>query len=323
MSTDLQDLLDMQEQSMYGNGDGDGMGDLLGEQPLPLLNADAISLGAPGMPSKDDRSWSEVLRRAQDLILDNLYDFIRDHKPDRHEGRVVMYNLASAIIYTVSAQALQIRRQDDDLKKREKELRGELKQEEQNEVAAIFDRWSRGNRMQEYLACVKHRYGFAELERREPPYEEDRDGTPIPVTTGPRWDWYNAEYEMGEADREAIFDLSAVGYELYTVRQGRGRLRRLVNENRAKRLPDMDVSEWLEKLKSGKASNLEKLMGGTWLMQELVAFGLAHEGGDNPHWKHMERLYRGVQEAAARRSGWFRRKSSMSNSGGQEGEDYA
>ena len=320
MATDQLDLLDMEQGSV--NGNGDGMGDM-GELPLPLLAADAISMGPPGTGNgRDDRSWSEFLRRQQDIIMDSLWDFIRDHKPDSHEGRMVMQNVASAVIYTIMSEALQIKRRMDDLKQRDKELTRELDKDQVAAATAIFDRWSRGNRMQEYLVCIKHRYGFAELERMEPEYEEDENGVPVPVTSGPRWDWHNAAREMREADREAIFDLTAGGYELFTVWEARGRLRRQLNENRAKRLPDLDVSDWLAKVKSGKATNTEKLLGGTYLLQELVAFGLAHEGGDNPFWKHLRGLYRGVQEQASRgRSGWFRRRQAMGDGGDVGGDD--
>lgn len=307
------DLLGMEEGSLTG----DGMGDM-GERPLGLLPSDALSLGAPGGDSRNDRSWSEVLRREQDLIIDNIFDFIRDHKPDKHEGRAAMNNLASAIIFTVASRALQIKARDEQLKTREKEVSRELKGDELQKVEDAFDRWSKGNRMQEYLVCIKHRYGFEELERREPEYEEDEHGMPLPVTKGPRWDWYNAGHEMREADREAIFALSAAGYDLYNVKQSRGRLRREANENLAKRLPEMDVSDWRARVMGGKATNLDKLMGGTWLILELVAFGLAFEGEENPHWKHMERMYRGVQEMSARRSGWFRRKQSGGGGGGED-----
>ena len=304
------------------NGTGDnGMGDMGGdpESALSLLAADALSLGRPDDGRRDDRSWSEFLRRQQDINMDSLWDFIRDNKPDSHEGRMVLQNLASAAIYTITSQALQIKRQHDELKEREKELSGELKKEDQDAAAALFDRWARGNSMQQYLACVKHRHGFPELERREPPYEEDQDGVPVPVTEGPRWDWHQAEWDMGEADREAIFNLTARAHELYQVWQDMGRLRRQQNENRAKRMPDIDVSDWLAKVKGGKATNTEKLLGGTYLIQEMVAFGLAHQGDKNPHWLHLERLYRGVQDAATRRTGLFRRKQSMSDGGGPEG----
>ena len=307
------DLLEGTQNSLNGDGSHNGH-----EQDLGVLDSDAFSLGPQGDGRRDDRSWSEVLRREQDLILDNLFDFIRDHKPDSHEGRSVMFNLGSAVIYTVMAQVMQIKRQDDRLKTKAKEVERELKEGELAQVDAIFNRWSKGNSMQEYLACIKFRYGFQELERREPPYEEDSDGVPIPVNKGPRWDWHNSEREMRESDRLAIFDLSSKGYELYGIWQDRARLRRTVSENRARRLPDIDVSDWLEKLKSGKASSLEKMVGGTDLIMELVVFGLAYEGENNPHWKHMEKMYRGVSETAQRRSGWFRRNRA-SNDGDSQG----
>lgn len=316
MTTNGYDLLSVDEGSL----NGDGMGDM-GERPLPMLPADSFSLGAPGADSRNDRSWSEVLRREQDLIIDNIFDFIRDHKPDKHEGRAAMNNLASAIIFTVASRALQIKARDEQLKAREKEVSRDLRKDESDKVEEIFSRWSQGNRMQEYLVCIKHRYGFEELERREPPYEEDENGTPLPVITGPRWDWYHADHLMREADREAIFALSAAGYDLYNTRQSRGRLRREANENLAKRLPEMDVSDWRARVMGGKATNLDKLMGGTWLILELVAFGLSFEGQDNPHWKHMERMYRGVQEMSARRSGWFNRRRGGGGGGGEEEDD--
>ena len=317
-------LLDMEQASAngaYADGDADGMGDM-GERPLGLLSADALSLGGRDGNHRDDRSWSEFLRRQQDLVLESLWDFIRDHKPDSHEGRVVMHNVASAAIYTIMAQALQVKAQYEALEVRERKLKGELKKEEEEKVGEVFDRWAKGNSMQQYLACIKHRFGFAELEAREPAYEEDENGVAVPVTEGPRWDWHNADREMREADRQAIFDLPAKGYELYTVRQYMGRIRRQQDEVRARRMPDIDVSDWLAKIKGGKATNMEILVGGTYLIQELVVFGLSHEGGQNPHWIHLQKLYRGLQEqAAARRSGWFRRRQSMSD--GDSGGDDA
>ena len=300
--------------------EGDGMGDFgEPESTLPYLGGDAFNLSRPDEGRRDDRTWSEVLRRQQDLNMDYLWDFIRDNKPDSHEGRNVMMNVASAAIFTLSSQALQLKRQMEDLEDRERKIKGELDKDEQKKASDLFDGWAKGNAMQEYLVCLKYRYGFQELERREPPYEEDEKGVPIPVTTGPRWDWYNADWKM----REAIFELTARAHELYMVWQDMARLRRNANENRAKRLPDMDVSEWLKKVRSGKATNLEKMMGGTYLIQELVTFGLAHQGKDNPHWQHIERLYRGITETASRRGGIWRRKQSMSDGGPPSGGEDA
>ena len=313
----MPDIEDLHDNGMGENGMGD-LGEMGGapESGLPLLPADAMSIGRQDGGRRDDRSWSEFLRRQQDINMDSLWDFIRDNKPDSHEGRMVMQNLASAAIYTITAQALQIKRQHDDFKAREKEIKRELKKEEEDAATALYGRWAQGNAMQQYLACIKHRYGYGELERREPPYEEDEDGVPVPVASGARWDWHMADWDMREADREAIFSLSARAHELYQVWQDMGRLRRQQNENRARRMPDIDVSDWLAKVKSGKSTNTEKLLGGTYLIQEMVAFGLAHQGDKNPHWLHLEKLFRGSQEQAARRSGWFRRKQSMSDGGG-------
>ena len=310
------DLLEDSQESLNGASNGHGL-----EQDLGMLEADAFSLGPASEGSRNDRSWSEVLRREQGLIIDNLFDFIRDHKPDSHDGRSVMLNLASAVIYTVMAQVLQLKRQDDRLKDRAKDAERELKEGEKTSVEDLFNRWSKGNSMQEYLTCIKHRYGFQELERREPPYEEDAQGVPVPVTQGPRWDWHYAERELRECDRLAIFELSSKGYKLYGLWQDRARLRRTVNENRARRLPDIDVSDWLAKMKSGKASSLEKMMGGTDLLMELVVFGLAYEGENNPHWKHMEKMYRGVSETAQRRSRWFNRRQASNDGDNQGGND--
>ena len=258
----MPDLEDLHDNGMGENGMGD-LGDMGGapESGLPLLAAEAMSLGRQDGGRRDDRSWSEFLRRQQDINMDSLWDFIRDNKPDSHEGRMVMQNLASAAIYTITAQALQIKRQQDDFKAREKEIKRELKKEEEDAATALYGRWAQGNSMQQYLACIKHRYGYVELERREPPYEEDENGVPVPVASGARWDWHMADWDMREADREAIFNLSARAHELYQVWQDMGRLRRQQNENRARRMPDIDVSDWLAKVKSGKSTNTEKLLG--------------------------------------------------------------
>ena len=289
-----------------GDEDGDGR-----EQPLPLLAGDALSLALGDEQAKrDDRSFSEVIRRQQDLHVDALWDFLRDHKPDEHEGRVVMQNTASAVIYMLSSQALQVKRRYDELKKQDKELRGEVSKDDVEKAEEYYERWSRGNAMQQYLACFHHRYGWEELERREPPYEEDGDGNPLPVNSGPRYDWHKAAWDMQEADREAILELPPRAYDLFYIWQQMAFITREQNENRAKQLPDLDVSDWLAKLKTGRAKPVEIILGAGWLFQELITFGLAYEGEENPHWKNINKLFRGVTEHARhRRSGWWGRRS--------------
>lgn len=297
----------------------DGMGDMGEDREFPVqtLMGDAFSLGAPGANGKhDDNTFSAVIAKQQELRMDGLWGFLRDHKPDSHQGRVVMQQTASAIIYTITSGAMQIKRRQDTLRDAEKELRKTLSRTELDEVAVYYDRWSKGNSMQQYLVSIALKHGWRELERREPPYEEDDDGNPLPVTTGPRWEWHNADREMREAEREAILDLPRKSYDYFFNLQQTAVLQREQNENRARDLPDIDVSDWLAKIKKGDADIAEVILGGSWLIQELVTFGLAHEGENNPYWNNLIKLFRGVREQAVRRNNWFRRRQSMADEEG-------
>ena len=300
------------------NGMGD-MGESGRERDLPMLSADAISLALDGEGGQEgNNTFSSVIARQQALEIRAIWDFLRDHKPDEKEGRVVLQQTASAVIYLLSSDALQTIRRRDDLKEQEKEILKEVSKELKEQAEGYFSSWSKGNSMQQYIACYHHRHGWEALERREPEYREDGDGNPLPVISGPRYDWYKAAWDMEEADREAILELPAKAYDLFYTWQQMSLLARDENENRARNLPDLDMSKWLERVKSGNAKTAEIVLGAGWLFQELVTFALSHEGENNPHVQNLIKLFRGASEHARRRpNSWWGRRSMRE---GGEGE---
>ena len=279
------------------------------EDALPMLDTDAMSLGGMfGQQKTSGMDWSTFLRKEQELSIDNILEVVRQAKPDDHPGRGVLHSVATAAIYLMNAGALKMKRRIEDLEDRADKLSKGIGEDDKQRLDELYERWSRGNIRQQYLRCQRLKFGLDDLMRREPEYVE-HEGKVMPVTSGPRWDWYWAEHEMREADDAAMDELNSTCQEIYSIQQDIAGIRRLAAENRARSTQDIDISDWYKRVMSGEAKSQEKVLGGIFLFQDMILFGLIYEGDKNPIWRHLERMYQGQQEAMSRRNRWRSRRS--------------
>ena len=280
------------------------------QEPLANVDWGEINLdgGATGDPSRD-LAFSAINRREQEIVMSMVFDFTRNFRVSEHRGRMIVGNLSDLGRDMLKAPGLLRKQQYAEMAKAvtgwTREMGRERERKELPKMVELLAGWARGNSAQQHLTCLRIQHGFGYLERMEPPIEHDDNGDVIPHRSGPRHDWHLADRRMKEADANAISELAPEPYQIYVCKKEQHQILREEAEDRARRIPNMDISAWMQRLTSGrKVPDVEIFINAPWVIQEAFIFAMNNHGKDNPFWDHLEKLQAGMHQQIQARRGW-------------------